>query len=349
MANGFNNDDFSADGTISATGAVSGASASFTGAVGGGQLNIDNIRIDGNTISSTDTNGNINITPDGTGSTIISGVSFTELDVDNLNLNGNTLSTTDTNGDLILAPDGSGDVQVLNTDAGSGAGPLLDLYRNSASPAASDSLGQLQISGENSGAAKFTYVNHFHQIATATASSEDGRYVLQVSDGGSLRNAIDVEAGATDIYGTIDGTAKGAGVVGEVLSATNNAGTALTNSTTANVTSVSVTPGVWEIEGKCAFATSGTVSGAVQWIAVISASNASLTGVGNNNELGQVQIGGAQDPKPISGNNNLHIFTQAVRVNVSSTTTYYLNCRGAASSTFTNVDAKGEIKALRVG
>ena len=36
------------------------------------QLNVDNIRIDGNTISSTDTNGNITLDPDGTGNTVVS-------------------------------------------------------------------------------------------------------------------------------------------------------------------------------------------------------------------------------------------------------------------------------------
>ena len=36
-----------------------------------GQLNVDNLRLDGNTISSTDTNGNITIDPDGTGDTIV--------------------------------------------------------------------------------------------------------------------------------------------------------------------------------------------------------------------------------------------------------------------------------------
>lgn len=35
------------------------------------QVNVDNLRLDGNTISSTDTNGNINIIPNGTGSTLI--------------------------------------------------------------------------------------------------------------------------------------------------------------------------------------------------------------------------------------------------------------------------------------
>jgi len=40
-------------------------------------LNIDNIQVDGNTISSTDTNGNINITPNGTGSVVVSKLQVT--------------------------------------------------------------------------------------------------------------------------------------------------------------------------------------------------------------------------------------------------------------------------------
>ena len=37
------------------------------------QLNVDNLRLDGNTISSTDTNGNITLDPNGTGVTAITG------------------------------------------------------------------------------------------------------------------------------------------------------------------------------------------------------------------------------------------------------------------------------------
>lgn len=47
---------------------TSGVTISDTDVVTGiTQLNVDNIRVDGNTISSTDTNGDINLTPDGTG------------------------------------------------------------------------------------------------------------------------------------------------------------------------------------------------------------------------------------------------------------------------------------------
>ena len=50
------------------------AAAQITGvATVTGQLNVDNIRVDGNTISTTDTNGNIVLTPNGTGYVTISG------------------------------------------------------------------------------------------------------------------------------------------------------------------------------------------------------------------------------------------------------------------------------------
>ena len=55
------------------TDTVSKASGgTFAGAVTVPQLNADNIRLDGNTISSTDTNGDITLDPNGTGDTIVS-------------------------------------------------------------------------------------------------------------------------------------------------------------------------------------------------------------------------------------------------------------------------------------
>ena len=108
------------------------------------QLKVDNLDLNGNSIISTDTNGDINITPNGTGSTrvknlIASNVTNSDLTagrvtfagtaglldddanflwddtnkqlnitgaakVDNIKLDGNTISTTNDNGNLILRP-----------------------------------------------------------------------------------------------------------------------------------------------------------------------------------------------------------------------------------------------------
>jgi hypothetical protein len=63
---------------------------------------IDNVRISGNTISSTDTDGHIVLAPNGNGT----------VQTDNLQLDGNTISSTDTDGDLLLLPNGTGNVGI---------------------------------------------------------------------------------------------------------------------------------------------------------------------------------------------------------------------------------------------
>lgn len=68
-----------------------------------GTIKVDNLQLDLNTISSTDTNGNINITPNGTGSVVIDGLSFPQ---------------ADGTADQILKTNGSG--QISFTDAPSG-------------------------------------------------------------------------------------------------------------------------------------------------------------------------------------------------------------------------------------
>lgn len=120
------------------------------GAITGTQLDIDNIRIDANTISSTNTDGDINIVPDGTGvvsiqklmntlgQTVIGAMDITgQLDVDNLQLNGNTLASTDVNGNIIIEPNGTGTINFGSTllpvssgsfDLGAVASLLNDVY-----------------------------------------------------------------------------------------------------------------------------------------------------------------------------------------------------------------------------
>lgn len=81
---------------------------------------VDNLQFDANTISSTDTNGDIYLTPNGTGQVTISNANFTgtttftgtTVNGGNLRMTSNTLSSTNTNGNVIVAPNGTGDVQL---------------------------------------------------------------------------------------------------------------------------------------------------------------------------------------------------------------------------------------------
>jgi len=79
-----------------------------------GDISVGNLNVVTNTISSTDSNGNINLSPNGTGTVIIN----TDLDVDNVNINGNAITSTDTNGNIDINPNGTGIVKLKynNTD-----------------------------------------------------------------------------------------------------------------------------------------------------------------------------------------------------------------------------------------
>ena len=81
---------------------------------------VDNLQFDANTISSTNTNGDIYLTPNGTGQVTISNANFTgattftgtTINGGNLRMTSNTLSSTNTNGNVVVAPNGTGDVQL---------------------------------------------------------------------------------------------------------------------------------------------------------------------------------------------------------------------------------------------
>jgi len=110
--------------TMAVTGALD-----VTGAVDvTGDLDVDNINVNGNTISSTDTNGNVNISPNGTGTVVIN----TDLDVDNININGNTIISTNSNGNIALTPNGTGEVDISKVDIDAGAIDGVTIGTNSA-------------------------------------------------------------------------------------------------------------------------------------------------------------------------------------------------------------------------
>ena len=72
------------------------------------QVDIDNITIDGNTISSTDTNGNVVIAPHGTG---------------DVQLDADTVRVGDSNANAIITTNGTGDL-TLSTNAGTNSGVI---------------------------------------------------------------------------------------------------------------------------------------------------------------------------------------------------------------------------------
>lgn len=77
-------------------------------------------------------------------------------------------------------------IQMSSTDAGAGAGPINDQFRDSASPAASDVIGQTKFSGRDSGAAYQEYASWYGVIISPTAGSEQADLVFNTVQAGTV-------------------------------------------------------------------------------------------------------------------------------------------------------------------
>jgi hypothetical protein len=77
-------------------------------------------------------------------------------------------------------------VTLTSTDAGAAAGPLLELYRDSASPAASDTLGEIEFNGEDSAGNKQTYALFHGSILSPTSGAEQGQLHFETATAGAL-------------------------------------------------------------------------------------------------------------------------------------------------------------------
>lgn len=120
-------------------------------------------------------------------------------------------TTTDTAQTISAVKTFTADPILTSTDAGAGVGPVFDLYRDSASPAASDLIGAIRMSGENSTGAQVTYAQVNGSIVDPTAGSEDGRLNFQTTVAGTTAVRGYVDNGM--VLGSATGGDKGAGTI----------------------------------------------------------------------------------------------------------------------------------------
>jgi hypothetical protein len=95
-------------------------------------------------------------------------------------------------------------LEVISTDAGDAAGPTLELTRDSASTAASDSLGNIKFIGKNDADENVTYAEISTLLLDPTDGAEDGRLDIEVMRAGTSVSAIalkenEIELNAADI------------------------------------------------------------------------------------------------------------------------------------------------------
>lgn len=109
--------------------------------------------------------------------------SISSAEVKNMIGNGPLTITTSTTSDALI---------VTSTDALATAAPDVVFYRNSASPAASDSLGNIVFRGKNSAAVDKDYAGIYTGIASPTSSSESGYMTLNTMSAGVLTERLRV-------------------------------------------------------------------------------------------------------------------------------------------------------------
>lgn len=125
------------------------------------------------------------------------------------------------------------------------------------------------------------------------------------------------------IIGTTTNDNAGAGKVGEFISSTIASGsaTSLVTATAKNVTTISLTAGDWDVFGNVTFLAAGTTTSAQAWISTTSATlpDSSLASLWGSSANGTSQ----------------GLVCPYVRISIAGTTTVYLSCQSAFTSTTT--------------
>ena len=89
-----------------------------------------------------------------------------------------------------LKADNDSNLILETTDDDTGAGPRLDLFRNSATPSDGDNLAEIRFRGVNDSAAGLSYAQIRAEIIDASSGSMDGKLLLRVQRNGSVEDKI---------------------------------------------------------------------------------------------------------------------------------------------------------------
>ena len=196
---------------------------------------VGDLTVGGNDVK--DSGANTVLTFDGSGNVSLPG---------NLTVNGThtTLNTSVTSTTTAT----ENNFVITSTDAGATASPDLKLWRNSATPADDDTIGNVIFTGNDSGGTATDYGQILTQITDVTNATEDSRMTFKTMAAGTLSDRLTINSGSVGIGTTnpnntltVAGTLSASGqitgnITGEV---TGNAATATALATARNIGGVS--------------------------------------------------------------------------------------------------------------
>ena len=102
-----------------------------------------------------------------------------------------SISIASTGGVTITTADNTDTLTLTSTDADATSGPILNLYRNSASPADGDILGKLNFAGNDAGGSTHSYGTIEMECNGVVNGQEQGKFIFKVSmPDGALANVL---------------------------------------------------------------------------------------------------------------------------------------------------------------
>ena len=164
-----------------ATAGSEGASMYFYARGGGTIRNICGIRGNTQTFQVNPNNGDVNFEANGD---TVSALLHVDASQDNVGIGGTPSSGVER---LHVKGTGTGTlVRLESTDAGAGQAPILDFYRNSASPLDGDDIGKIVFSAEDDAGAKQTYASIFGELSDVNVGTNlDARLIIQAMSAGN--------------------------------------------------------------------------------------------------------------------------------------------------------------------
>ena len=94
----------------------------------------------------------------------------------------------------ITTADNAAQITLISTDAGANVGPLIDLTRDSASPAVDDTLGRVRFRGEDANGDATAYAQIQATIKDVSAGAVNGALAFLTPTAGAMKNRLNLQA-----------------------------------------------------------------------------------------------------------------------------------------------------------
>ena len=112
---------------------------------------------------------------------------------------------------------------LMDNEAGATRGPIMTMYRNTASPAAGDRLGSIRFNGEDGGGSARDYAKIEAKSVAVGAGSHTGQLIFSTTIGASITDVISIDGTTGGAYGGLLYNQTGIKELSNIVSATSTA------------------------------------------------------------------------------------------------------------------------------